>query len=86
MRVRRLRWFGHIERKEKNCWLREVQNLEAPGKSLPGRPPNTWSEVINDDQKAKGLAPELALNRDSSDKPFHGNSLTHATWKTDFKR
>ena len=65
MRVKRLRWFGHIERKEENCCLREVQNLEAPGKPLPGRPPKSWSEVINDDLKAKGLAPELALNRDA---------------------
>ena len=65
MRVRRLRLFSHTERKEENCCLREVQNLEAPGKPLPGRPPKSWSEVINDDLKAKGLAPELALNRDA---------------------
>ena len=65
IRVRRLPWFGHIEREVENCWLRKVQILEAPGEPLPGRPPKSWTEVIKDDLKAKGLAPELALNRDA---------------------
>ena len=30
---------------------------------LPGGTPKSWSELIND--KAKGLAPELSLNRDA---------------------
>ena len=38
MRQRRLRWFGLIERREDNSWLKKVQILAVDGHSGCGRP------------------------------------------------
>ena len=46
MRQRRLHWFGHIERREDNSWLKKVQILAVDGHSGCGRPRKTWEHVI----------------------------------------
>ena len=38
MRQRRLCWFGHIEKREDNSWLKKVQILAVDGHSGRGRP------------------------------------------------
>ena len=47
----RLRWFGHVSRKDDSDWLRRVQALEVDscGASLRGRPPKSWSEAVKGD-------------------------------------
>ena len=55
MRQRRLRWFGHIERREDNSWLKKVQILAVDGHSGHGRPCKTWEHVIMEDLHVKGL-------------------------------
>ena len=60
MRQRRLRWFGHIERREDNSWLKKVQNLAVDGHSGRGRPRKTWEHVIMEDLRVKGLRREVA--------------------------
>ena len=35
LQQRRLRWFGHVERRDADCWLKRVQVLQAPGKAPP---------------------------------------------------
>ena len=63
MRQRRLRWFGHIERREDNSWLKKVQILAVDGHSGRGRPRKTWEHVIMEDLRVKGLRREVAQNR-----------------------
>ena len=63
MRQRRLRWFGHIERREDNSWLKKVQILAVDGHSGRGRPRKTWEHVIMEDLCVKGLRREVAQNR-----------------------
>ena len=46
MRQRRLRWFGHIERREDNIWIKKVQNLAVDGHCGCGRPRKTWEHVL----------------------------------------
>ena len=41
MRRGRLRWFGHVERKEVNDWVSAVRNLEVAGSRGRGRPKMT---------------------------------------------
>ena len=65
MRRSRLRWYGHVARKDKDNWLRRVQSLETAGKPGPGRPPKSWDEVVKEDLRATHLDPSLALNRDA---------------------
>ena len=55
MRQRRLRWYGHVERREDDSWLKKVQNLEIRGESGCGRPRKTWEHVIKEDLCVKGL-------------------------------
>ena len=50
-----LLWFGHIERREDNSWLKKVQILEVDGHSGRGRPHKTWEHVIMEDLRVKGL-------------------------------
>ena len=61
MRQRRLRWFGHIERREDNSWLKKVQILAVDGHSGHSRPHKTWEHVIMEDLHVKGR--EVAQNR-----------------------
>ena len=63
MRQRRLRWFGHVERRDVDSWLQKVRNLEIAGKGRPGRPCKTWEQVVSEDLRVKGIRRELAQNR-----------------------
>ena len=63
MRQRRLCWFGHIERREDNSWLKKVQILAVDGHSGRGRPRKTWEHVIMEDLCVKGLRREVVQNR-----------------------
>ena len=63
MRQRRLRWFGHIERREDNSCIKEVQILAVDGHSGRGRPGKTCEHVIMEDLCVKGLRREVAQNR-----------------------
>ena len=42
MRLGRLRWFGHVERKEVDDWVSACRNLEVAGSKGRGRPKMTW--------------------------------------------
>ena len=72
MRQRRLRWFGQIERRDANSWLKKVQNLAVDGHNGRGRPRKTWEHVIMEDLRVKGLRQEVAQNR--GDLPLHEQS------------
>ena len=41
MRRGRLRWFGHVERKEVDDWVSACRNLEVTGSRGRGRPKMT---------------------------------------------
>jgi len=36
----RLRWSGHVERKEEDVWMSACRNIKEPGSR--GRPKKTW--------------------------------------------
>jgi hypothetical protein len=40
----RLRWFGHMERKEDSDWVKACQWVEVSGKRGRGRDRKTWRE------------------------------------------
>ena len=62
----RLRWFGHVSRKDETDWLRRVQTLEVDprGASLRGRPPKSWSEAVRGDLRDYGLNIRDTRDRD----------------------
>jgi len=38
----RLRWYGHVLRKEDDDWVKECMEHEVEGPSPRGRPKRTW--------------------------------------------
>ena len=59
----RLRWFGHVERKEAGDWVSKCRNLEVVGGVRKGRPRKTWMECVKEDMKDCRLKKEDAQNR-----------------------
>ena len=51
MRRGRLRWFGHVERKEADDWVNASRNLRVSGSRGRGRPRMTWRVRLDGDMK-----------------------------------
>ena len=46
MRQNRLRWFGHVERRDELCWLKRIETLQVDDNGVKGRPRKRWREVL----------------------------------------
>ena len=51
VRQGRLRWFGHVERKDADDWLSACRKSEVSGERGRGRNRKTWKEFVSDDMK-----------------------------------
>src|SRR5260221_4405078 len=56
----RLRWFGHVKRKDDCDWVKGCTVLEVEGPKPRGRPKKTWMEVVKRNVKVMGLRREDA--------------------------
>ena len=63
MRRSRLRWFGHVERRDKLCWIKRIGIPQVDGDGVKGRPRKRWIEVLREDMRKKGLCREDACDR-----------------------
>jgi len=59
----RLRWFGHVERLNENCWQKRCRSLVVQGVKPRGRPKKTWMETVKADMSKLGLSREDASDR-----------------------
>ena len=59
----RLRWFGHVERKADDDWVKKCTKVEVVGKVGRGRGRKTWLQCVNSDMKDLGLRVEEAQDR-----------------------
>ena len=64
MRRGRLRWFGHVERKEVDDWVSACRILEVASSRGRGRPRMTWKARLDGDVKDMGLRLGMALDRE----------------------
>jgi len=48
----RLRWYGHVLRKEDNDWMIKCMEYEVEGARPRGRPKKTWREIVEKDCQA----------------------------------
>ena len=59
----RLRWYGHVLRKENDDWVKKCMEYEVEGPRPRGRPKRTWTEVVAKDCQACKLNKEDAIDR-----------------------
>ena len=53
MRHSRLRWMGHVLRKEENDWVNKSMEMTVEGSRGRGRPKMTWEKVVERDMKVR---------------------------------
>ena len=61
---RRLRWFGHVKRKNKEGWVSACEDMKVDGARSRGRGKKTWMECIVSDMTSFGLRREDAQDRE----------------------
>ena len=63
IKERRLAWYGHVERREENHYLRRIVNMEIPGRRRRGRPKTRWKDCVRRDMEEVGLQERDAMDR-----------------------
>ena len=61
MQQNRLRWFGHVERRDELCWIKRIETLQVDGDGVKGRPRKRWREVLREDMREGTLLLLLLL-------------------------
>ncbi|KAK3508146.1 hypothetical protein QTP70_015345 [Hemibagrus guttatus] len=64
VREARLRWFGHVQRRESEYIGRRMLDMKLPGRRQRGRPKRRYMDGINEDMKIVGARVEDAEDRD----------------------
>ena len=70
----RLRWFGHVERKADDDWVKKCTKVEVVGKVGRGRGRKTWLQCVNSDMKDLGLKVGEAQDRQLWRKKIFGET------------
>ena len=52
---KRLRWYGHVERMDKENPVKRCRSMEVSGVRGKGRPCKIWNQLVNDDLRRLGL-------------------------------
>ena len=59
----RLKWYGHVLRREYECVGKRVMGMEVPGNRRRGRPKRRWLDSIRNDLSERKLSGEDAHDR-----------------------
>ena len=82
VRQNRLRWFGHVERKDEDDWVSACRDLSVAGEKGRGRGRKTWKECVADDMRKMELRREDAQDRVLWKNSILGNRPTRASAET----
>jgi hypothetical protein len=84
MRQNRLRWFGHVERKDEDedDWVSACRDLSAAGVKGRGRGRKTWKECVADDMRKMELRKEDAQDEVLWKNGILGNPPNRASAET----
>jgi len=59
----RLRWYGHVLRKEDADWMKKCMEYGVEASRPRGKRKRTWKEVVQKDCQARNLNKEDAVDR-----------------------
>jgi len=59
----RLGWFGHVDRKDDNDWVKRCITWDVEGIRQRGRPKKTWWDCVKNDMESLGLSQKDAQSR-----------------------
>ena len=62
LRQKRLRWFGHIARRDA-VEIKKVFELKIEGQRKRGRPVKRWIDMVEEDMKKRGVQQQDAGDR-----------------------
>ena len=68
----RLRWFGHVERKDDNDWVKRCITWEVEGIRQRGCPKKTWWDCVKNNMGSLGLSQNDAQSRNKWRKRIKG--------------
>ena len=54
----RLRWYGHVKRKEEDYVAKRMMEMEVPGIRKRGRPKRRWMDLMREDMERVGAGKE----------------------------
>ena len=60
---RRMRWYGHVMRRDEEYVGKRVMGREVQGSRRRGRPTKRWADCVKDDLREKGLSGEEVYDR-----------------------
>ena len=58
-----IRWFGHVEQKEENDWVKKCTRMNVTGVVDRGAPRKAWRSCVKKDMEAMGIKEEMAQDR-----------------------
>ena len=62
-REKRLRWFGHVQMRDKDDATRKILQMMVDGKRNRGRPKLRWRDLVKDDMASNQMTSEMAEDR-----------------------
>ena len=71
LREARLRWVGHVVRREEESWIQKAKKEPVRGRRSRGRQRLRWSDVVKRDMEVKGVQEEDAWDRKRWRKKIH---------------
>ena len=54
LRNARLRWYGHVKRREEGCVGKRMMEMAVPGRRKKGRPRRRWMDLVREYIKRVG--------------------------------
>ena len=60
---RRLKWYGHVMRREEHYVGRRAMEMKVQGRRKRGRPERRWLDKVKDDVDEKGLSADEVYDR-----------------------
>ena len=63
LRDKRLIWFGHVQRRDKDEATRKILQMAVDGKRNRGRPKLRWRDLVKDDMVRNQMTTEMAEDR-----------------------